>query len=183
VYVVYDDTFTPLYVTNDPIEFSEDQPNRQALVVVDDDNIAGVYCLTQRNADYAYTYNTITNHDGSTHQEITNPKLSDLFISRIIPAIGEIPAKIVLNPIYKEQETINEKLTKERLSFVKKYADVYDFEPEIQSKIDNFVQSCDVYLEALSTAYPWRYVTMNKNEVPKIPASLILLFKTLPEIE
>ncbi len=183
VYVVYDDCLTALYISEEQVVLSEDQPNRVAEITVNDDNVAGVYNLYTRNQNVDYTYNTITNHDGSTHQEVANPKLSDIFECSVIPKVDDTPARLTLNPIYKDIETINEKITKERLSYVQKYANTYEFEATDQAKINTFITACNEYLDTLSGAYPWRYVTMDKDEIPKIPISLITLFKTLPEIE
>jgi hypothetical protein len=75
------------------------------------------------------------------------------------------------------------KIAKERLAIVKKYDIAYDFDAEDQTKIDTFISNINTYLDSIATAYPWKYITMDISEIPKIPASLQLLFNQLPEID
>jgi len=125
-----------------------------------------------------------TNHDGSIYKKITNPCLRDYFIAdyRLNPEDLE-EAQCFADPIYKDTSSILEKTAKERLSIVKKYDIAYDFEADDQAKIDTFISNINTYLDSIATAYPWKYITMDVSEIPKIPASLQLLFNQLPEID
>ena len=132
----------------------------------------------------AHTFEDETNHDGSIYQKITNPCLRDYFIGDYrINSESPDQAECFANPIYKDTNNILKKTAKERLAIVKKYDIAYDFDAEDQTKIDTFISNINTYLDSIATAYPWKYITMDISEIPKIPSSLQLLFNQLPEID
>lgn len=132
----------------------------------------------------AHVFEEVLNHDGSIYNKITNPCMLDYFTLDFRAKESDPDAReAFLEPRYKETSNILKRTAEERLARVKKYDDAYDFDDADQTKIDTFVASIEAYIETVSTAYPWKYITMNVSEVPKIPASLQLLFNQLPEID
>lgn len=160
-------------------EFERELNDHELIIelAVTDETVAVAHWITTISANYEYTYVETVNHDNSTYNAIANPRIQDYFTISYRPNSG-----FSLDPIYKETKNLNADLAEERKAYVKKYDDLYDFDTAIQEKIDTFLQVVDTYLENMQTAYPWKYVTIDKNEVPKIPASLILEFQKLPAI-
>lgn len=136
------------------------------------------HLLWMSDDDWEYTYTTVTNHDGSTHEEMDNPKMSDLFEIKWTPADG-----FTTDPIYKETQTEAERIAKERRDYIKKYDDAYDFDDATQASIDTALAAFATYLTTMETAYPWRYVTIDKAEIPRVPAALITVFNDLPALD
>jgi hypothetical protein len=119
-----------------------------------------------------------TNHDDSVYKKNTNPLIHDYF------DIGyDVDAGLQLVPIYKNTKTVAEEKAEKRIEYVKKYNDTYDFDADTQAIIDTFLSSMDTYKTSMLTVYPWKYVTIDENEIPKIPASIVTIFNTLPEVE
>ena len=133
--------------------------------------------LVMRGAEHTYTYTPETNHDGSVYQKITNPKLSDYYTLRYNPALG-----FELITIEKDKTIPTEAIALQRKAYVEKYSAAYEFSDADESKITEFLTTINNYLNSVKTAYPWKYITIDKNEVPKIPVSLVQLFNTLPEL-
>lgn len=145
---------------------------------VNDETVAAAHYITTASTEFEYEFKDITNHDGSTHREIVNPQLQDYF-----DIVYRAQRGFILSPIYKETETQNERIATERLKFVQKYNKAYEFDVEIQEIIDKFIVNIKEYLETMETAYPWRYVSMDTDEIPKIPATLISEFNKLPDLD
>jgi|TARA_B110000208_G_scaffold189433_1_gene250960 hypothetical protein len=119
-----------------------------------------------------------TNHDDSVYKKNTNPLIHDYF------DIGyDVDAGLQLVPIYKNTKTVAEEKAEKRIEYVKKYNDTYDFDADTQAIIDTFLSSMDTYKTSMLTVYPWKYTTIDENEIPKIPASIVTIFNTLPEVE
>jgi protein-tyrosine-phosphatase len=131
----------------------------------------------------AHEFEDVINHDGSIYKRITNPCLKDYFVVDFRSATENPSEKeAFLSPIYKDKTNILHTTAVARLETVKKYSNVYDFESADQAKIDTFIQTMTAYIELVSTAYPWKYITFNVSEVPKVPVALQLLFNQLPEL-
>lgn len=167
------------------IEWSEDpilrevDPNKQQIIELDANEQTAIAYYYYHNADeWEYEYTTITNHDGSTHEEYTNPTLEDIY-----QVVYSIQDGFVLSPIIRETETEAEKIAKGRLTYVQKYKNAYDFDEDVTEVINTFESNINDYLDTMATVYPWRYVNIDTTEIPKIPASLITVFNTLPEVE
>lgn len=159
-------------------DITVDDEDKQLVVTIDaDTDTAIAHAIVNAGAEHEYTYTTITNHDDSTHEEINNPTINDIYEVVYTPANG-----FVLKQIIKESETMNERTAKERLAYVVKYDETYDFDDATQTVIDTFKTNIDNYLTTMSTVYPWRYVTIDATVIPKIPASLVATFNTLPDI-
>lgn len=168
---------------NTPSEWSETEitanEDRGEIVVEVDANTdtAIAYHLVHQDKAWEYTYTEETNHDGSKYNAIDNPRLHDYFALDHVTGEG-----LSLDPIYKKATTIAEEKAMERLAYVKKYDDAYDFDADTQSTIDTFIAATNTYLNNMKTVYPWKYVTISHDDIPKIPASLITVFKELPEL-
>jgi hypothetical protein len=160
-------------------EFDRETNENETIVklTVTDDNIAAAHYIVTRDEEFEYIYEDIINHDGSIHREISNPRLQDYFDLEYRPSSG-----FSLSTITKETETENERTAQKRLQYVEKYNEVYDFDEEIQTIIDKFLSDVQSFLEFMQTVYPWRYVTIDPNEVPKIPARLVTEFNKLPDL-
>jgi len=159
-------------------DITVDDEDKQLVVTIDaDTDTAIAHAIVNAGAEHEYTYTTITNHDDSTHEEINNPTINDIYEVEYTPANG-----FVLKQIIKQSETMNERTAKERLAYVVKYDEAYDFDDATQTVIDTFKTNIDNYLTTMSTVYPWRYVTIDATVIPKIPASLVATFNTLPDI-
>jgi len=118
------------------------------------------------------------NHDGSIHKSPVNLIILDYFIVEYSPLEG-----LFLSPIIKENKTVNEEKAEKRLAFVKKYDNLYEFDEEIQLKIDETIKRLEDYLKLLEKARPWKYVTLDEKEIPRIPYILVTTFQNLVEIE
>ena len=165
--------------SEDPIEVS---PGTRDVVVTldatDDSNLPVAYFMHTQGVDHEYTVEDETNHDGSVYQKTTNPLIHDYF------DIGyDTDAGLQLVPIYKNTKTIAEEKAEKRIEYVKKYNDTYDFDADTQAIIDTFLSDMTAYMTTMSSVYPWKYVTIDENEIPKIPASIVAVFNTLPEVE
>lgn len=131
-----------------------------------------------------HVFEDVTNHDGSVYKKITNPCLRDYFYVDYRSSEADAAQKeAFLQAIYKDTSTVLKTTAEERLAIVKKYDIAYDFDTEDQAKVDTFIATMNTYLDSIAAAYPWKYITMNIAEIPKIPASLQLLFNQLPEID
>lgn len=125
---------------------------------------------------YEFVYSDKVNHDGSIYKEISNPRLEDYYSAKFIEG------KIVLQVITKDPTLQNEIIARERRDYVLKYFNTFDFDEEDRAKIQNFLEKINTYLESMRNVYPWKYIEIDKNEIPKIPTSLIQVFNTLPEL-
>lgn len=126
---------------------------------------------------YEFTYSDEVNHDGSIYKKIENPRVEDYYMAKFFAE------KVQLELITKDTTIQNEIIALERRNYVTKYSDAFDFEPQQQALIDDFLQRINTYLEAVKTAYPWKFVELSKNEIPKIPLSLVTIFNSLPELK
>ena len=149
--------------TFDIVRWSEDaiedaNEDTEQVVVLDANTHTSIAKTLQGSvSDYEYTYTTITNHDDSTHDEMSNPQITDMYEASWTPVGGfEIVA------IIKEPETMNERVARERLAYVVKYDNAYDYDDAIQGVIDTFKAAMATYLTTMATVYPWRYVILRK---------------------
>jgi hypothetical protein len=165
--------------------FSETEPDSTTLgnktaVMVDmgsgsNDDIAAATLIVMAAKDHTYNYADITNHDGSIYKRIENPRLNDLYTVRYNPSKG-----FELKPIIKDTTFTNRDIANTRKTYVEKYKQTFEFTAADQDKIDNYLSTIDTYLDTIKTAYSWKFIQPNPNEVPKIPVSLVQLFSTLP---
>jgi len=140
--------------------------------------LAAVIANKQRlEGSYTYTYTDVTNHDGSIYKKLANPQVGDYYTFKYNPSLGiesELIVKDTANP--------NLKIAQDRKTYVQKYVGAFSFEPADQTKIDTYLAALNTYINTISTAYPWKYVSFNVNEIPKLPVSLVSLFSNLPDL-
>lgn len=141
-----------------------------------DDELALAILLVHRSDTHEYSYLDETNHDNSVYQCISNPRLQDYYYPTYIGG------KVFLNLIIKDPLNPNESIAKERKEYVEKYIHAFEFDTETKGIIDAYISNINEYLKLMETAYPWKYIQMDKNEIPKIPVSLITIFNSLPEL-
>lgn len=134
-----------------------------------------MFYLTNREQIVEHTFEDEVNPDGSIYKKITNPSIYDIFYVDY-----NIQDGFSLKPIYREKDTFGEIRAREKLAYVKKYDDLYDFDTETQALIDKFIEDTETFLSDAAPIYPWKYVTIPDNS-PRIPAQLIEKFKLLPE--
>lgn len=165
--------------------YSESMPTLQGnqtsveidLATASTDKQQAALLQVMKSSEHVYTYTPETNHDGSIYQKIVNPKLSDYYTLRYNPSQG-----FELKVIEKDKTIPTEAIAKERKEYVEKYSSAYEFSDSDEAMISQYLTSINDYLSSVETAYPWKYVNINKNEVPKIPVSLVQLFNTLPQL-
>jgi hypothetical protein len=134
--------------------------------------------IMSNGAEHEYVYKEVTNHDGSVHTQFTNPVIGDYFDVSYNRISG-----VILEPVYKNIKTTAEEIAENRLAYVKKYDNIYDFGDTDQASIDAFVAKIDSYLTTMSDVFPWKYITIDNSNIPKVPVKLIQLFSTLPDID
>lgn len=124
---------------------------------------------------YAYTYTDKINHDSSIYKEITNPTVFDYYSIKYVPVSG-----IQLELNYKDPVNPNLSVALERKAYVQKFVDTFQFEAADYTSITEYLTSLNSYIEVIKIAYPWKFITVNKNEVPRVPIRLVTLFSSLP---
>lgn len=175
--IVEEDNTVNTYSETEP-ELSSNRTSIEVNVATDSaDKQQAATFLVMKSAEHVYTYESETNHDGSIYQKITNPKLSDYYTLRYNPSLG-----FELKIIEKDKTIITESIAKERRAYVEKYSAAYEFSTQDEEKISQYLNAITAYLDSVQTAFPWKYVEIDKNEVPKIPVSLVQLFNTLPQL-
>ena len=165
--------------------FTETEPELQAgksavevdMATASQDKLEAATLLVMATKEHTYEYAPVTNHDGSVYQKITNPRLSDYYTIFNNPSQG-----FVLKIIEKDKTIPTEIIARQRKEYVEKYSNAYEFETADKAKITEYLTAINAYLDSVATAYPWKYIQIDTNEVPKIPVSLVKLFSTLPEI-
>jgi len=164
--------------------FTEEESNKYAFTVIIDADVNPELAHMIYVHDHEdHVFEDIANHDGSIYKKITNPCLKDIYSLEWRMTNTADAAEAYLEPIYKNTELVLHKIAKSRLNILKKYDNAYDFDTEDQAKVDAAIATFNTYLESIATAYPWKYISVDETEIPKIPASLQLLFNQLPELD
>ena len=151
-----------------------DYPER-AMMVVENNDTDG----------YEHTFEDETNFDDSIYKKITNPRLSDYFelTYHPIPSDWDPERGLELTPIYKDWKSAAYDEAVRRRDYVQKYADMYDFDTDDQTKVDTYLTAINNHITTLSTAYPWKFSAeggVPMSSIPKIPVSLVTVFNSLP---
>lgn len=169
---------------NEAEPFSEDEVAKYDYILTIDAEVnPEVASALYMHEHDQHEFEDVTNHDGSIYKKITNPCLKDYFTVLFRNSLEDASEKeAFLSPIYKDKTNILHTTAQARLDSVKQYSDAYDFDSGDQLKIDTFIQTMTNYIGLVSTAYPWKYVTYNVSEVPKVPVALQLLFNQLPKL-
>jgi hypothetical protein len=149
-----------------------DYPERAQMVVEGNDT-----------EGYEHTYADEVQFDDSVYKKISNPRLSDYFkmTYQPVPADRDQELGLTLELNLKTVETPAMVEALRRQSYVTKYADQYEFASDDQTSVDAYLTAISNHITTLSTAYPWKFIGgVPTNSIPKIPASLVALFNTLP---
>lgn len=134
--------------------------------------------------DFQHEFETTSSGLGDqTYERITNPHIRDWFDLEVTDT-STVPATISLVANYKEKDTSIELKARNRLKYVKKYSDAYDFDTDAQTAIDTFISNMNDYLATYEPLCPWKFADgIPEGDMPKIPVSLVTVFNSLPEIE
>jgi len=149
-----------------------DYPER-ALAVVEGNDTEG----------YTHTYTDEAQFDDSVYKKISNPRLIDYFDMTYHPIPADQDPELGLNLVVRTKTTESPALVeaKRRQAYVQKFADQFEFDSDDQTKVDTYLTSIANHITTLSTAYPWKFDGgVPTSSIPKIPASLVVLFNTLP---
>lgn len=137
------------------------------------------YYMMTRNMDYEYIYADEINPDGSIWTHFTNPRIQDYFDIRYDPA----EQAVKLFPIYKRKETVSELKAIRRRDYVRKYADIYSFDTEMQEIVDKFLADTDAYLKKMENVYPWKYIEIDESDLPKVPYKIQQMIDSFPGLK
>lgn len=178
IWAVIDNNFiSPTYYIEEPAELPEGKIVKQiTLATASDAETAAAIILVNSADEYTYTYVDETNHDGSIYKKITNPKLQDIYL---IQVLGDT---FTLVQVLKDTSNPLTTIANQRMAYVRKYSDTYEFSAENATSINTYLSALSTYLNTVETAYPWKYVTYNTSEIPKVPVALVSLFNSLPTI-
>jgi hypothetical protein len=170
-------------VENEAEPFSDEEKNNYEYVLTIDAEVHPeiAHALFVHEHD-PHEFEDVVNHDGSIYKKIINPCVRDYFFVDFRSAENASEKEAFLSPRYKDTSNMLHTTALSRLAAVTKYTDVYDFEGDDQTKITTFIETITEYINVVSTAYPWKYITYNVAEVPKVPVALQLLFNKLPEL-
>ena len=178
IWVVIDNNIvSPSYYTEEPTNLP---PGREAKEIVlgtaSNTEVAAAIILVNSADEHTYTYVDETNHDSSIYKRITNPKLQDIYLVQVIGNAFSLVQvlKDTANPLTA--------IANQRMSYVRKYSGQYEFSTEDEARVNTYLTNLTTYLSTIEKAYPWKYVTYDTTEVPKIPVQLVTLFNSLPTI-
>lgn len=130
------------------------------------------------NSDFFHTFeDEIQPFDGSVYQKITNPRITDWF-NLVYDHTGN---GLSLEIIVKSLSFPALEKAREKLKYVEKYNNEYEFEGDVATSIDNFLQSINSYIASLETIKPWKHIEISEEGLPKVPVSLISAFSSLPD--
>lgn len=149
-----------------------DYPERAQMVVEGNDT-----------EGYQHTYADEAQFDDSVYKKISNPRLSDYFDMTYHPIPADQDPELGLSLVIKTKTTVSPASVeaKRRQAYVQKFADQFEFDSGDQTKVDAYLTSIGNHITTLSTAYPWKFDGgVPTSSIPKIPASLVVLFNTLP---
>lgn len=165
------------------LEEPQDIPAGYSVVAVNADQYPErAQMIVETFTEHEYTFEDEENFDGSIYERITNPRLQDYFELTYTPIANDLDRELglVLDPIYKNLWTPALGEARSRLEYVQKYNNKYDFETADQEKIDTFITAVTDHIAILEAEYPWKFVDVPMDGIPKIPVSLVTLFKDLP---
>lgn len=160
--------------------FSEEEPEDDNKMKVDigtatAEEVAVAIFATSMAAAHEYTFEDETNYDNSVYKKITNPRLLDYFR----PAV--FAGKARLDTFTKDPNHLNMEKAVARKNYVERYLNTYSFENDDQAQITAFMTSINAYIDTIKTAYPWKFISVNEAEIPKIPVSVVKLLSQLPD--
>lgn len=162
----------------EPLEADIEQRGNPFVVEVDATEHTDVaYWLLHHADPVEHEFIDEVNHDGSIFKKITNPSIRDIYFAQY--DIDQ--SKIVLLLITRRTTTYSEIQAQERLAYVNRYSEVYAFSDAVEAAIATFKSDTTTYLDSMKDIYPWKYVSISTNNVPRIPSIVVTEFAKLPE--
>ena len=180
IYVLISDRTDDVSMSSES-EITIEDGNLDFVVEVDatvDANLPVAHWLHTQGTDPDHTFADETMHDSSVYSGIANPTIHDYFDISYARDAG-----VTIEPIYKNTTLENELVADTRLAYVNKYANAYEFDDTVTGIITTFVAAIATYKALVATSYPWKFVTLDVAEVPRIPASLVVAFNAMPDPE
>lgn len=116
---------------------------------------------------------------GRNYQKITNPRPDHLFDLALTDEGGEDSPGFALEHILKHPESHHEFEAKKRKAKVQYYVNTYDLGTDAETAGTNYISAVDDYLESIDSHYPWQFITVPMNTVPKIPLSVMTAVSTI----
>ena len=176
VYVLMSKFMTMISWQEEELTVEDDSPEK--VIVVDaDKNTDVAHFLVSMNQEHVYEFAETENHDGSIYKFFVNPRIQDLFYLDYEPLKG-----LLLRPIYRKTETIQEIEAKKRKQYVLENYNRFEFDDQVNQTVKDFIKNVDNYLESMKTIYPWKYVEISNADIPKIPLNLVTKFNELPKL-
>lgn len=152
----------------------------QKVVTVDANQLPNVaYFITNAANLPEHEFEDETMPDGSIYKKVKNPSIFDYY--QLFYVEGGVPSWR-FDLITRETTTGAELKVSEDLSYVKRYANAYEFDSNTTSSINTYITKAEKYLKDMETVYPWKYIEITTPVAPKLPVTLINAFKDLPKV-
>lgn len=169
-------------ITCSPESVGEDlQEGWEEIVIDASSDTAIAHFIVEINTtdpEFAHTFeDEVQPFDGSVYQKITNPRISDWFTLEY----DHTGNGLFLEVIEKSLDTPLLQKAKEKLRYVERYNNEYEFGDDISLTIQNFLESINSYIASLETIKPWKHLEISEVGLPKVPVSLISAFSSLPD--
>jgi hypothetical protein len=152
------------------LPFSEEMSydhEREVIEVVDasENPEVALYIL---NPQIELEFTTITNDDGSTHDEINNPKINNYYT---LSYHSREKDKWKFTPITRSLDFPEEVEARQILEHINNYKQSHEVDSANEKMIDDYVESLETFLNLMKPRRPWRFESI-KETVPKIPAQV-----------
>lgn len=183
IFLVADLATNMFIITTDSADTYVGQENQYRLIEVNistatDKHVMAAIVLNSKVDPTPNTFVEELNHDGSIYTRIENPKACEYYEVRL-EGIDTVELKLIV----KNTDNPNLTIAKERKKYVETYNSTYEFTGNTATLISEFLNSINNYLIIIEKAYPWKYITYNASEIPKIPAELVSIFNSMPVIQ
>lgn len=183
IFLVADLNSNIFITTTDSRDSFSGQENQYRLIEVDiltapDKLVMAAIVLNSKVDSTPNTFVDEVNHDGSIYSKIENPKACEYY-EVILQGIDTVDLRLIV----KSTDNPNLQVAKERKKYVETYSSTYEFTGNTSTLISEFLVSINNYIAVIEKAYPWKYITYNSNEIPKIPAELVSVFNAMPVIQ
>lgn len=177
-YVIVTDQQVVSQWSAEPLEADSEQRGNPFVVELDATAHTDVaYWLLHHADPIEHIFEDEINHDGSIYKKISNPSIRDIYSAQY----DFDQSKIVLVLTTRRTTTYPEIKAQERLDYVNRYSEVYEFSDEVEAAIVTFKSDTTAYLNSMENIYPWKYVSISLDDVPRIPAIAVAEFAKLPE--
>jgi len=144
------------------------------------ENVEVAYLLSHYFHDefvWEYEYEDEVMENGDVYKKITNPNLWDVY--QVVYDFEKNDWKLV--QIVKELGNPAAEEAKVRKEYIQKYALKYSFGSEVDTLIENYIDSLDTFIENNTPLKTWKYINFNYNSIPRIPAQVAIEIAKLPK--